>query len=413
MAPKPIRIPVEIDPSGVKTGMDEVDDQLGRVKKSSTFFSSAVEGISTKLRSFGSVGESAAGQLEGFAGKLDKLGPGLVAFGGIAAAAGGALVKFGADALKQVGELAQGVLTLQRLTGQTAESASALILAADDYGISAEDLASSLGKIAKQAGDGKEPLEEFGVTMGRTADGALDTTETLYRIADAFAATEDPAIRAELGTAAFGKSWQSMAPVLAQGRKGIEDMTAGIDQHRLLTEKDVEQQERLRLAMDDLSETFDGLKTSVAVGITPALTDLANIVQPVSSFFGQWGDELSYVWNRTNIVTGQIYLLKDAIDDIRNMGNPFSGIASGIRSFVSSGPSLPFRASGGPVSAGQPYVVGERGPEVMVPGQSGTVIPNGAGVGGGTVVNIYAQSPDAIAEALRRYNKLNGTGWFQ
>lgn len=45
------------------------------------------------------------------------------------------------------------------------------------------------------------------------------------------------------------------------------------------------------------------------------------------------------------------------------------------------------RAAGGPVSAGTPYVVGERGPELMVPGSSGTIMPAGSW-GGGTVVNV-------------------------
>lgn len=47
--------------------------------------------------------------------------------------------------------------------------------------------------------------------------------------------------------------------------------------------------------------------------------------------------------------------------------------------------SLPARAGGGPVSAGMPYVVGELGPEVVVPERSGTVIPNGGSAGGGGV----------------------------
>lgn len=34
------------------------------------------------------------------------------------------------------------------------------------------------------------------------------------------------------------------------------------------------------------------------------------------------------------------------------------------------------RAAGGPVQGGQPYLVGEQGPEIIVPRQSGTVIPN-------------------------------------
>ena len=33
-------------------------------------------------------------------------------------------------------------------------------------------------------------------------------------------------------------------------------------------------------------------------------------------------------------------------------------------------------AQGGPVQEGQPYVVGEDGPEMFVPNQSGTIVPN-------------------------------------
>jgi len=57
------------------------------------------------------------------------------------------------------------------------------------------------------------------------------------------------------------------------------------------------------------------------------------------------------------------------------------------------------RANGGPVTAGTPYLVGEKGPEIVVPGRSGTVIPNhriggsgGVGVGSPMVVNIYPKS---------------------
>ena len=44
------------------------------------------------------------------------------------------------------------------------------------------------------------------------------------------------------------------------------------------------------------------------------------------------------------------------------------------------------RANGGGISAGSPYIVGERGPELIIPGRSGTVIPNSnLGGGGGNV----------------------------
>ena len=38
--------------------------------------------------------------------------------------------------------------------------------------------------------------------------------------------------------------------------------------------------------------------------------------------------------------------------------------------------SLPGRATGGSIHGGHPYMVGERGPELVIPGGSGTVIPN-------------------------------------
>jgi hypothetical protein len=44
------------------------------------------------------------------------------------------------------------------------------------------------------------------------------------------------------------------------------------------------------------------------------------------------------------------------------------------------------RAGGGPVSAGTPYIVGERGPELFVPAASGAVVPGG----GGTQVVVQA-----------------------
>ena len=40
------------------------------------------------------------------------------------------------------------------------------------------------------------------------------------------------------------------------------------------------------------------------------------------------------------------------------------------------------RAAGGPVAAGVPYVIGERRPEVFVPGENGTIIPSIAALGG-------------------------------
>ena len=55
------------------------------------------------------------------------------------------------------------------------------------------------------------------------------------------------------------------------------------------------------------------------------------------------------------------------------------------------------RAAGGPVQRGQPYRVGERGPEMFVPSGSGRIIPNN-GIGGGTTINVTVNTSGANVE---------------
>lgn len=73
------------------------------------------------------------------------------------------------------------------------------------------------------------------------------------------------------------------------------------------------------------------------------------------------------------------------------------------------------RAAGGPVSAGMPYLVGEQGPEVMVPSVSGTVVPNDR-LGGSVTNNITINMPPGskgqdVVNAIRTYERTNGKAW--
>lgn len=71
------------------------------------------------------------------------------------------------------------------------------------------------------------------------------------------------------------------------------------------------------------------------------------------------------------------------------------------------------RASGGPVSRGRVYTVGETGPETFVPSTNGSIIRNGAGMGGGVInVTVNALDPQgaakAVVQALQAYERSNG-----
>ncbi len=78
-----------------------------------------------------------------------------------------------------------------------------------------------------------------------------------------------------------------------------------------------------------------------------------------------------------------------------------------------AGPLLPRRAVGGPVSSGNPYIVGERGPEIFHPSSSGEIISNNkiSNFGGNTFnFNISVSKEvdsDVFMEKLKRTLELN------
>jgi hypothetical protein len=57
------------------------------------------------------------------------------------------------------------------------------------------------------------------------------------------------------------------------------------------------------------------------------------------------------------------------------------------------------RAAGGPVTGGTPYIVGEKGPELFVPGSSGKIVPNHAMGGTNVVVNVDASGSSVAGDA--------------
>ena len=61
-------------------------------------------------------------------------------------------------------------------------------------------------------------------------------------------------------------------------------------------------------------------------------------------------------------------------------------ISDAITAAFPSFGGTPMKAIGGPVQRGNPYVVGERGPELFVPSRTGSIVPNDKMTGGGQVV---------------------------
>jgi phage-related minor tail protein len=79
---------------------------------------------------------------------------------------------------------------------------------------------------------------------------------------------------------------------------------------------------------------------------------------------------------------------RDAIQLLQQIGGSQPSQTSA--QIVSNGlpanmPTIPGRAAGGAVRAGQAYMVGEHGPEPFIPSTNGTIIPTGQMTGGSSV----------------------------
>jgi len=119
-------------------------------------------------------------------------------------------------------------------------------------------------------------------------------------------------------------------------------------------------------------------------------------------------------------------MLKSFLDAIRRMlanqaATQLFGFLKRTIPFPKPGGGVPVpRADGGPVSAGNSFLVGERGPELFIPRKSGMIIPNNK-MGGNTVVvnqsyTINGADPERSAELLApvfQQNKLDTIAMIQ
>lgn len=103
------------------------------------------------------------------------------------------------------------------------------------------------------------------------------------------------------------------------------------------------------------------------------------------------------IQKRANALGLVVDRLGDGISNAKQLDRVLSGItpkavnaADILGGIKSGGLKLEHRASGGSVSRGQGYIVGEQGPELFLPNQSGSIVPNQK-TGGTTIINISPQ----------------------
>jgi len=152
-----------------------------------------------------------------------------------------------------------------------------------------------------------------------------------------------------------------------------------------------------------------GLAVSVVSELAKVLWDDGN--GPLAVALNAIGKVFEIITTPIRFFIGLVEGAIRVVQTLLNLANslPFIGgflPAQGTRTKRDSG-----RAAGGSVTGGQQYMVGEQGPELFVPNQSGSIVPNNA-LGGQINVTVQAgaflgSSDDAREFARRIYGALN------
>lgn len=116
--------------------------------------------------------------------------------------------------------------------------------------------------------------------------------------------------------------------------------------------------------VDDLSASFDSLSSTIASGLSAAVTGTQNL----NSTLTQLASQLVRITVQAGILAA--------------LGAIIPGIGGGAGFGSLFGQLLGFRQSGGPVRPGRPYVVGERRPELFIPDRPGRIEPDLSGLEG-------------------------------
>jgi TP901 family phage tail tape measure protein len=205
-------------------------------------------------------------------------------------------------------------------------------------------------------------------------------------------------------------------------------------------------EELIRLGIDPGSEAFKrlaaqvdfaqgGMKDQQGVSLTAiaAFEEMKKKgLDPTSEAAKELQEKIKAAGYTAMLVNGTYVMMEMTLED-KNIRWKTEWLMSqrDEQGFISFGDILMLpRAFGGPVAANTPYLVGERGPELFMPSNSGKIISNsamagvtstgGSAMSGGNVyeinVNVSATADSAsvgrtIVEAISAFERRSGAGW--
>ena len=373
-------------------------------------------------------------------GKYSKAMAG--AFLAVGAAAGAMAIKIGVDSVKAAIEDEASQNKLAQALRNTVDATDATIKSTEDYitrqqlayGIADTKLRPALANLARATGDvGKaqqltnlaldistatsKDLESVSLSLAKAYNGNFGALTKLgIPLDDAIKKSGDFNLVQQELTRLFGgaasENTKTYAGQLAIVQQRIGELKEGIGVGLLPTLKTLLEQVNM-VAKGFSGEDPQGLSNrarelagemnnngaySLGGSIRELTKALGTLFTAVTSDGDQTANSLQTLANALNAVAGGITAIANAYSKAKSIGGKILDtiiIGEGKAGYLSGLPGLPFtspgspngrRALGGPVSATNSYLVGERGPELFTPNVGGRISANGSG--GQTIINL-------------------------
>ena len=304
-------------------------------------------------------------------------------------AAGQDVVQVAGDALTALG--ATGSLTTQNIKNLRGE-----LKLSDKQFKEAADRALWMAKTSGLSAEAFAELERQASDLGYTMDRDLVVSEE-----DAAEAARDLAYWTKLTGDAHHDAEADIRAYKDAVLGGLDPVSQAIDKYENLQSVLADVDEDGERTADELLDVAAATLDVASAFDSLSAADINAAVGSLSRALGISEAAARDLLKELGLLDGKKIAVKVLMD--------FVGSIGGRR--ISAGFGL--AAKGGPISGGSPYVVGEEGPELIIPNSNSTVISNAAtsggtslqvsGRGGGTVINVTvnALDPQGAAEAVR------------
>jgi hypothetical protein len=164
-------------------------------------------------------------------------------------------------------------------------------------------------------------------------------------------------------------------------------------------------------AKDELGDNFKTFSSDVVLAnetLTQSIVAVKDAqISASTALEKELGGTMKIISPLLDDATTRFNLWRDSLNEVRtaayNLRNGLRDTMNEVMTLLNLGAPGPGLAGGGSVHAGQPYIVGEQGPELFVPRSSGTVLNSSqvGGAGGVTVIINGDVTGDEVVQKVR------------